>query len=427
MGFLSLIVRLGADTSGFSAGMRSASVEADGLGKKIEGSIKRYLSVAAALAAMKGALDLADEIKGVANRLEVSAESAQQFRDSAKRANEELALIGTGMDKLGDKIQEAFSDPAKMKKFSELMRVFGLTMEDLKSKNLEEVFRSILASMTEGSSDLQKLGAGIEVFGVKAYGRLVNVAKELKDVQSGGLLSLNETDIEALDQVGDEMEGLGTKLKVLVGKAMVGLRIAPFAAASILAGDMDFIDNALPEADGGKQENLKKQQEAIKKALELKKADAAQQKEIDTQAQAHMATMDRVNALEKEAKDIGEQARKKALTEEQRRNELLERRAKILAHLNSQPGEVSAFMAEANARLKKELAQIDLDLAGDSSKGAGGGIQQAEGAARQGLFLGSRNDPLVDINRQQLTVLRNIDKQISKLQPATDVNTYFTR
>jgi hypothetical protein len=331
------------------------------------------------------------------------------------------------MDKLGDKIQEAFSDPAKMKKFSELMRVFGLTMEDLKSKNLEEVFRSILASMTEGSSDLQKLGAGIEVFGVKAYGRLVNVAKELKDVQSGGLLSLNETDIEALDQVGDEMEGLGTKLKVLVGKAMVGLRIAPFAAASILAGDMDFIDNALPEADGGKQENLKKQQEAIKKALELKKADAAQQKEIDTQAQAHMATMDRVNALEKEAKDIGEQARKKALTEEQRRNELLERRAKILAHLNSQPGEVSAFMAEANARLKKELAQIDLDLAGDSSKGAGGGIQQAEGAARQGLFLGSRNDPLVDINRQQLTVLRNIDKQISKLQPATDVNTYFTR
>lgn len=408
MGFLSLIVRLGADTTGFSKGVKQMGVEADGAGTKISNAIGRYLKAATALAAIKKSIDFASEIKDTADRLEIGTDFVQQLGEAARRSGQDIGVAAGGLEKLGKNLEEGFSDSKKVKALADNLSAFGMSLDDVRSKTPEEVFKAMLAQMAEGGTSAGKLSAGLDLIG-KNYGKLIPMAKEMDAVKGMGILDPQQ--IDDLDRFGDTLTGLWTKLNVTIGKGIAGWQM-------VLPGGVDREAGRLTaRAD---MEDAKRLAAGIATA---KREQAILDEQANAKAKTHMEVMDRVVQLEREAAEIGEQARRKALTEEQRRNELLERRAKIMDHLNSQPDEVGAFMMEANARFKKELAQIDLELAAD--KRTGGGIQQAEGLARQGIFLGGKHDPLVDINQKQLSELRAISKAVKKLSMPRDVNSYF--
>jgi hypothetical protein len=122
--------------------------------------------------------------------------------------------------------------------------------------------------------------------------------------------------------------------------------------------------------------------------------------------------------LEGEAADIAQRARQKSLTTEERKAELLARRARIEGHLehvanaNKAEREVDAVSARTDAAARKELAEVnaalaDLEATGTKGKGRGG-IPQTDALAHQGIFLGSRRDPLIDVTREQLRALKQI-------------------
>jgi len=430
MGFLaSLLIRLTGDSSGFQKAAKECEGAVSTLSGRLGGLMRfagRFVTVAAFTAAARSAINYAGELQTLKERLDVSALSAQQLAEAARNGGGSMDNVAVASERVAKAMSEVFEGGNKAAQAIDNLKRFGVAIDNLENQTAEDVLRTVFASMAEGGSDVDKVAAGIELFG-KSYGKLIPIAKELQTTSRGGPLALSDDDLSVLDKMGDQLDTFGNRAKAAMGKILIGLRVAPNILASLATGDASYTDYAFetPDIDAQRKQTLE-QAEALRKVAAATMEREQRQKAMDAAAKAHMSTMDRVNELEKEAADIGERARVKALTDEQRRNELLERRAAILEHLKNAPKEISsASLMEINANLQKELAQINLDLASDKTKEK---FQRPslDGSARQGLFLGSRNDPLIDVNREQLNVLRAIERKVgSNGDPLSALNQRF--
>jgi hypothetical protein len=430
MGFLSMLIRIGGDSSGFVSEVRRANQSVDTLGDRLARSARRFVTVAAIMGAIRSITDYASKIKDAEDRLDVAAESAQQFHEATKRGGTDLNVVAVAMEKTGRAMEEILTGGDQADKMTESFKKFGITLEDIRNKTREEIFRDMLDQMASSTMGVDKHTAAFNLLG-KGYGKLIPAAKELQEIMAnGGAVPMSGAEVDFWDKFGDDVGAAMDSAKGLAGKFGIGLVSSAKLLAGLFTGqDMDTIDQLMGVKDEGSQELRRKillaETQAIIRAAEeeKKRADANQQKEIA--AKAHMAVMDRVNDLEREALEIEEKAREKGLTKLERKNELLKRQAELQLHLKNQPAEVtSPEMMEFNAKAKKELAGINLELATMRAEDRMQ-MPQMQGSARTGLFIGHRNDPMVNIGREQLNVLRRIDKNTSNANRGTDVNAIF--
>jgi len=132
MGFLSLIARLGADTTEFNLKMKQAEGTATQLGNHISGHIKGTLAAAFGVGAIleftRRTIELGSHVKDLSEQFDMTPGQVQDVEAAMKRAGLEFGNFATAMDIMSAKRKEAAQGNIELQKtFYDL----GLSVKDV--------------------------------------------------------------------------------------------------------------------------------------------------------------------------------------------------------------------------------------------------------------------------------------------------------
>jgi len=207
MAFMSILARLGLDSSGFQAGVKQAESSAKGLGKSIGSDLKGQLasafSVAAVVAAGKAVMDYADKIGNMSDRLGISTDELQRFDYAARQSGSSLETFQGVFEKLSVAREEALEGNEKI---VESFKRLGVSMDDLKNRRLDELIKIIARTVQAG--DAQALLPALRDVGGKGAGELIPTFQAGLDETGSQAPIISAEDIEAMKQAGDNFSAL---------------------------------------------------------------------------------------------------------------------------------------------------------------------------------------------------------------------------
>jgi len=220
MAFMSILARLGLDSSGFQAGVKEAESAAKGLGKSISSELKGQLakafSVTAVVTAGKAVMDYADKIGNMSDRLGLSTDELQRFDYAARQSGSSLETFQGVFEKLSVAREEALEGNEQMvESFARL----GVSMDDLKNRRLDELIKIIGRTVQAG--DAQALLPALHDVGGKGAGELIPTFQAGLDETGSQAPIISAEDIEAMKQAGDSFSALTQTLQADFAPAVV--------------------------------------------------------------------------------------------------------------------------------------------------------------------------------------------------------------
>lgn len=347
-----ILIRVGVDSSAVGAGLRKAKVEFEEFGHEVVNKLgERFAELFAAnelKESVEQAIQFGAEIKQTAERLGVGVVAAQEFSFAAGQTGLELSNAAKAMDELTSKLSTLKSGGEAAKKIEESFKALGISVEELKGKTPEEVFRLLSENWEKMGVGLENSNAMLEIFGAKLGTKLIPLMKEFgenakKLHESGNIL--NKNDIKSLDDYEKASKRLGLTWKIVVADIVVGLGNAKDAISAAFgpAGSATNI--------GYLEDRLDKQKKAKDVAAAL--LAGSQQPELSEKDQERIKT-NNAKAAEKEA-----EAKKKELSAKAEISKLEEERRSIALELAHHAG---TEMELSEKRVK--LAEKDLEIAG---------------------------------------------------------------
>lgn len=343
----SLMAILGLDTNPFEQGLHGAESKGMEAGHRIVDGFAEVLKTGLAAAGVgltiegikrtiESAVEAGEKIYVTSERLGASAVKVQELSYSAKMAGTDIDFLVTKFDKLDVAVEKAQDGGAAGKKMEEAFKRLGVTLDDLKGKNAQELFSQIAQHVASMEPSMRQSADMIEVFGKGATG-LVPVMKEMAD--SSGVfkdnmskLALSDEDVKRLHDLGKEIGGFGTEAKVAVEKMV-----------SSFAHPLDDIAKASFDVTGKRQaaqEYVQSFQDWLHATQEKEKADkeafeANQTKTVEREAEQ------RQKAAVKTAKETFKLVQENEAKEEKLREGTMtkqEKRAHILYKMKEQRG-----------------------------------------------------------------------------------------
>lgn len=242
MAIFSLMARLGLDTTEFSMGIKRAQSGLAGLASSLRGALNSQaaglIGAAAFTKVAHDAVSLAGTLVDLRDRTGVSIEAFQEMGHAAKLSGSNIEELAAFFEKLNISRQEALANPrgGAAQAFAE----FGVSLDKLKSSRIEDIAKSIGKVFETG--DPQKLIAPLREIGGRGVGGLVpalssgleDAAKNARDL---GLV-MSEEVAESLDEVGDKVDTLASKLTVSMAAPLNALVVG-------LKKAYDFIDTEI--------------------------------------------------------------------------------------------------------------------------------------------------------------------------------------
>jgi hypothetical protein len=206
--FLRLLAKLGLDASGFEVGLKRSKSMAERFGRDLAGSMKGYMAAAfgaGAVAAMvKNAVDFGGRIADMSAKLDIATGTLQEYNYMAELTGGNLDTFAKAHQKLAQSQIDALDGNDKL---VASFKRFGITLEDLKTKSAEELFRTVARSVETTETSSRQLDDLLSVLG-KSAGELIPAMKEGFDIfieraRQLGIVLENDV-IAKLDTLGDK-------------------------------------------------------------------------------------------------------------------------------------------------------------------------------------------------------------------------------
>lgn len=222
---------VGADISGFTTGITKAKSLAKEFGVSAErnlgigafkGMVAGALSVGAVTSAISGLLDKADGIDAISKRFDITAEAVQSIQFAAEQTGTSADSMFSALKKLVSKQADAAGGNEKLvAAFAKL----GVSAEDLKSKNVEQLFYQIGSKVNGTSLETDKLSAATTLFGKAGFSVLGAMRDGFADVAKGardaGVVIRNEL-VRELANAHDVLAKFNAKKTVLTANLLEG-------------------------------------------------------------------------------------------------------------------------------------------------------------------------------------------------------------
>ncbi|GHB95906.1 phage tail tape measure protein [Thermomonas carbonis] len=226
---LDLVLRMG----GFEQGMDKAARVTDKRMREMEARAKKFGAVAGAAVAgaavaisagVKQAIDYADQLNDMNQRLGVSAEALSGWAYAAKQSGTDIDSLGIGLKKLAKNMAEALDPKSSQGK---LFDALGVSVVDAQGKlrDVEDVLPAIAARFKELDNATQESALAMDLFGKSGTDLLefLNQGQDgiesLRDRARELGVELDGDTLRAADQFNDKMgdiwaisEGLFLKL-----------------------------------------------------------------------------------------------------------------------------------------------------------------------------------------------------------------------
>jgi len=211
MAFEDIIIRMGMDASAFNRALQSAKVQAKGLNSALGVVGMAVSGVGLAMMAAK-TVEYGGKISDLSTRLGVSTDALQEFDFAARQNGSSLEEFAGGLQKVGNARSAALGGNEEMlNSFAAL----GVSMEDLKSKRIEDIFKQIGRSVRDASDVQLVMADAMKVMG-KASGPILAAMRN--DLEAAGEeakrlgLIIGEDTIAKLDALGDQADVTGKRL-----------------------------------------------------------------------------------------------------------------------------------------------------------------------------------------------------------------------
>jgi hypothetical protein len=318
-----LLIRISADGKSFFPTIekmnRETRVLTESLGQldKITtgiGGLAGALGIKAISDSIDELVERADTIKDRANALGLSNQTVQKISNVT-----DFDQARSGLEKLADAQQRVLTGDDKDFKVVKAFAELGVTLDDLKKKNFQQLFDQIADSTERAAISGAKLTALKDILG-KGGGRLVEgFQKGFNGGQANSFL-LDDSQIKQLGDlkdmkrsVGGFWSELGAIAKVRLSQIEIGLLSLPDSARYILSDPValsrDAQGNAKAKANQSRldivdSEKAKKQVEAAEAAEKEKKAQEDAKKIQEKAGELKQHNEERLNRLYRDGLSI---------------------------------------------------------------------------------------------------------------------------
>lgn len=220
----SLVATLGLNIGAFKTAANDASVHAQHVGKEISSSFGEAISSKLGAFATAGGLvvgieeigrrsiEAGERIENLSRRLGISTEAAQAWDNALLLSNSSLDSAVGFFEKLAMARKKA--DEGSSKEIDSF-RKLGVSIEDLKSKRIEDIAAQIASAFESG--DAQALIADLRNIGGRGAGEMVTAFKsglaEMVSGDKGEIRIVDDKDIALLKEAGDELKIIGANFK----------------------------------------------------------------------------------------------------------------------------------------------------------------------------------------------------------------------
>jgi hypothetical protein len=212
---------LGIDTVAFSKGLKDAEKSLSGFGTSFA-SVAKKLAIPAAVVAglggiaagIKKAIDAADEMGKMSEKFGVPVEQLSRLKYAAELNEVSFETLGKGLKNFGIITQEALAKPSG--DAAQKLKVLGISLDDIRTKSPEELFKKAADGTTRLSDGFGKLNAVSDVFGKRLGVDLIpllnkgskGIAEAGEEAEKLGIVISTKTALAA-DKFNDEMQAIG--------------------------------------------------------------------------------------------------------------------------------------------------------------------------------------------------------------------------
>ena len=206
-----IIIRMGMDANAFNRGLQSAKVQAKALNSAL-GGLGMSIGVASLTAMAAKAVEFGSKISDLSTRLGISTDALQEFEFAAKMSGSTLDEFVGGLQKLAKAQSDALGgNEETINSFAAL----GVSVEDLKTKRIEDIFKAIGRSVRDASDVQLVMADAMKVLG-KASGPILAAMRNdleaaAEEAKRLGLIIGVDT-IDKLDALGDSVDTFGKKI-----------------------------------------------------------------------------------------------------------------------------------------------------------------------------------------------------------------------
>lgn len=373
-----LKAKIGLETSAFETGLARLENAAGGFAKGLGGIFVGAFSFTAIFKQFSDAIAKASQLQDISDRFGISAEALQKIGNAAIESGASLEDVGTALGKIGVAAQEAAGGNEKLQ---ETFARIGVSVGELTSLSPEQLFYRLSAAMKDGRLAGQDLATAKELLG-RGFMSLLPVLKMTEEqiqqvAEASGVMS--DDAVAKLDAFADSWGRLSNTVKV---------KAAEIADASIRLGE-EIMANPL-SLFGDWQEiekRIEQRQQAEKKARE-----ALRQPRIEPDADS--GDISKTFQKERDRMNVAEARQELRMIEAGIAGAAAAER--IMA--NFTPEVTGQRQSEQVADTPRSFMQVLADS-----------LQQVGGGGRFAQIGGVDN-----VQRDQLNVLKNIEKNTSK-------------
>lgn len=439
----SLIATLGLNATQLRQGLNAAVGYARTTGKQIAGAMSyrlenavgrlaknqfaQFASAAAVGEAIRRTIEYGGRVQDLSNRLGISTTAVQEWDYALKQSGSSIESAAGFFDRLATSRKKALAGDENM---VNSFRALGVSIDDLKSKRLEDVGAQIARAFEAG--DPQALIADLREIGGRGAGEMVSAfaggfGQLIDEAREAGVI-IEDSIIAKLDEAGDRFSRMGSQIKAGLAPAiawisealegawrglqMAGAAVVGFATTGTLGGGLSQANQAWKEF----QDQDKAAADLRKRKANGPKGAGLEETESKAEQRAQEQLAEKRERLEERLQDIKDANYLKSLTKEQKLLELQDRKRRAEDIANS------TFLSpeeRLDAQIKAE--ELSGQIADEAGKNKGGRGLNVNELQRVGAFV---NDPekTAQLNTQKKSEehLRDIRDGIKKLASKTE-------
>lgn len=440
----------GSTTNRVAAQLRLLGTQAGGVAGKELGALQQRLVGIFTLGFLEQkiqqSIEFADSMRSLADMTQIGVESLQALEYAAKQAGTPFSAVISAIKNIDrSRVSALAGNKPDVASFERL----GVGIEQLKAQTAEQIFYRIADGIQQGNYSALQLNDTLNVMGRSANQLFPLFNAGLSDLASKARelgVIMDEDMINTLDAMGDQMDEMSARFRV--GFGIIGGAIATVwnklsqtlelvinfstAFGTAWSGAKERLDN-LVSAKGwmaAKEGYPAELKDSFRQAFDSVEDDykrligtmgdtASNKGTANDQAEFAADRAQRASELRAKNDEKARDNQLKAMSVEARINELMKERLSLTEQLGTAQDELAR--EEIRSKLLDVNGKIDDAIASKPKPGGSQGIQRnLDELSRAGFFTGGRPTEIVDVAREQLSVLRQVARGIERVPAELD-------
>jgi hypothetical protein len=218
-------INIRADNQGFGQVVTNT---VNSLNSKLTGAVTSkfagFFSAGALAYSAKSVIDYASQFNDSAQKLGVGVEFLQEAAFAAKQTGASFGDVEVALKRMQVATVEALSGKPG-NDAQEAFQRLGVSLDDLRSKSVEEVFRKIAENIGRTGPGVRTLTDMLQLMGRSADTLLPAFLQGFSDLAKDAYrfgLVLDQVTLKKLDEMGDKLDVISAKWKILFANLLIG-------------------------------------------------------------------------------------------------------------------------------------------------------------------------------------------------------------